>query len=623
MKNLFIAAFIFVSVSVSGMTKEQVAVKYGTTMSSSEIQSIISSITWETNDQFSVLGSDKAVKGGIIKYALQSYPPTLRTEGKNSSSTFNSLVAGMIYEIPLGLDPVTSKYVPGLADKWAVSQDRKTYYLHFDERARWRDGFSVTAYDYVATWDLLTSEDLEEPFTKAYWEKFERPVALTSQILMIKAKELEWRLFLSAAAGLNILPAHVLGDITPKQYMTEYELKMLPGSGPYYYDSSKTNEYIVLKRNPDWWGKDLEMNRGQYNFDQLKFVFFEDDNLIIETFKKGELDFYYCNVARRWHQEFIADQIPAIKNNWIIRQRIYTDAPVGLGGITFNLREKPFDDIRVRKAFCMLYNREKFMDKLFFNEYTFKDSFYPNSPYANPDNPKVRFNPDEATLLLDEAGWSQASLNDEGFLVRDGKVFELDLNLTGNDDRVESIFKEDLAAVGIKLNLKKVTWATHIKDMNQRNFKIAESSYAGNRFPNPEGSFHSKYADLENTGNIYGYKNARVDEICEQYNVEFDFDKRVKLLQELDGILMKEYIYALNWYQESTRMLYWNKFGVPGYVLSRYDSASYLYSILSYWWNDPEKEKKLLEAKKNSQALPAEPAEIRYWKDHKKDYQVQ
>ncbi|MDD5091380.1 MAG: ABC transporter substrate-binding protein [Candidatus Wallbacteria bacterium] len=616
--------FCLACFTLSAATEADFAAKYGPAsagLSSEQTAKILSAITWETNDQYSILGSKEAKKGGTLVYSQTSYPPTLRTEGKNSNTVFNSLVSGLVYEVPLGLDPITSKYVPGLADKWCIGPDRKTYYLHFDERARWVDGKPVTAYDYVATWNFLTNPGLDDPFTVEYWNKFERPVALSAQVLMIKSKELEWRMFLSAAAGISILPAHVLYDLTAQQYLTEYEQKMLPGSGPYEFESCKTNEYIIMKRNPDWWGKDLEMNRGTNNFDRLRFAFVSDESLKIEMFKKGDLDFHYCRVARRWHQEFTADKVPAIAGNWIVRRRIYSDSPNGLSGIAFNLRQEPFSDIRVRKAFSMLYNREKFMDKLFYNEYAYMDSFFPNSPYENPGNPKLRFSPDEAVLLLDEAGWSQSSLNSDGFLVKDGKVFEVDLNTIGEDDRVETILKEDLADVGIKLNLKKVTWATEIKERGERNFKITEASYSGSRFPNPESMFHSKYADRNNTGNIYGFKNKRADEICEQYNVEFDLETRIKLLQELDSILMKEHIYALGWFSNNTRLLYWNKFGMPEFVLSRYDSASF-YTIINYWWYDEEKDRKLEQAKKSNSALPKEAEEVKYWQQYKKSYEI-
>ena len=93
----------------------------------------------------------------------------------------------------------------------------------------------------------------------------------------------------------------------------------------------------------------------------------------------NKIDWMQVNVAREWHQEFVPAKMSAIANGWMQRRKVYTHRPVGVSGIAFNIRKPPFDDIRVRKAFSHLYNREKMMDKLFFNEYEFLDSHYPNS----------------------------------------------------------------------------------------------------------------------------------------------------------------------------------------------------------------------------------------------------
>lgn len=610
---LFILLF---SVAVFAADSVDLVKKYGpSTPEQKKLASELSTIKWVTKNDVKPLGDPRAIKGGSFTMGLtSSYPATMRCVGKNSSTTFNSLMEGLVYEAPLSLDPRTIKYAPNLCDKWYVAPDKVTFYFHFDKRAKWQDGPSVTAYDYVATWDLMVNEGLESPFINAYYGKFERPVALTKDVVMVKFKKKEWRSFMSAAF-MTVYPEHIIGKIDVKTFMKKYQLEMMPGSGPYIIDKAITNEMITFKRDKDWWGKVLPMNKGTNNFDEIKFMFFSDPTITIEKFKKGMLDLYMVNMARRWHEKFIPEKIEAIKKNWIVRQRIYNERPNGVGGMAFNLREAPFNDIRVRKAFAYLYNRKKMLKKLFFNEYNYKDSYFPNSPYENPNDTKYRYDNDKAIDLLEEAGWSQDNLNDDGYMVKDGKVFEIDLDVVGADSRIQTIVQEDLKNVGIKLNLRKVTWATHIKSMNQRKFKLAEVNYGGILFPNPEGMFHSKYADKLNTNNIFGFKNKRVDEICEQYNVEFDVEKRIKLLQELDKILTDNVLFVLNWYSDNIRILYWNKFGMPEYVLSRFGDHT---SSLSYWWYDAKKDKALQKAMKENKSLPSVSAEIKYWKKQKK-----
>lgn len=578
-----------------------------------QIDELVKTLKWETNTEYKGFGSRNAKKGGTMNYVESAFPPTLRTVGKNANSAFNSMMIGLCYEGMLDLDPITFNYAPNLAKRWAIADDKVTFFFELDERARWSDGKPVIAQDVVSSWELYTDPGIEDPFQLDFWNKYEKPVAISERIVMIRSKLLNWRAFMSIGF-MTILPSHILKNLDGKKYLTEYQFKMMPGSGPYTFESSKVNEEIILTRRKDWWQADVEKNIGYYNFDKLHFVFIQDENLVKEKFKKGELDWIYINVAREWHQEFIPAMMPQLANGWIQKRKIYTHKPIGTQGIAFNIRKPPFDDIRVRKAIAHLYNREKMMDKLFFNEYEYLDTFYPNSPYQNPNNPKMRFDPEKAVELLEEAGWHQKNRDSQGWLVKDGKRFELSLNcVQKSSERIFTIFQEDLRDVGIKLNIKQVTWATDIKEVGERNFEISSRAYGGILFPNPESSLHSKFADLNNNNNIWGFKNKRVDEICDAYPLMFDPQERIQAVREIDGIVCSEHLYALGWYTPNTRILYWDKFGMPEYVLSKTGDQR---TITSLWWFDEEKDKKLKEARKNNTKLPIGPEIIKWWDEN-------
>jgi microcin C transport system substrate-binding protein len=595
--------------------EEELMGKYGPKdLTEEQVDSIISSIKWATNKSPSILGSRHAKKGGTLILGDIGYPATLRTVGENSSYVINSLFQSLLYETLLDLDPLTLDYRPVLADKWFITEDKKTYFFHINPKARWEDGRAVTSFDFVATWELLTDEGLREPFQSDLWNKFERPITLSKDILMVKPKALEWKLFLNFSSSFYVFPEHILSSISAQQYMIDFNDKMMMGSGPYIFGKAETNQYVTLKRNPSWWGQDLKENRGLFNFDLIKFIFYTEETVMDEKFKKGDIDVIYVRVARKWVKDFVGEKINAIKQNHIIKQKIYDDSPVGIGGIHFNMREEPFNDKRVRKAFYHLLNRKEMMEKLFFNEYDYMDSYFPNSPYENENNVKIRYNPEEAIKLLEEAGYSQTNLNDEGYIVKDGKVLELELNDYDGDTRIETIYQEDLKNIGIKLNIKKVTWATHLKSLHNHDFRILDIAFTRLLFPELESAYHSKYADKKNTNNIWGIKNKTVDEICEKYIKEFDIKERIKLVQRLDGILSSEYMMAMFWVSDNVRILYWNKFSYPEFVLGRFEGSSYWQlSPIRYWWYDEEADKALKDAKEKNLPLPAKPAEVRYW----------
>jgi microcin C transport system substrate-binding protein len=132
-------------------------------------------------------------------------------------------------------------------------------------------------------------------------------------------------------------------------------------------------------------------------------------------------------------------------------------------------------------------------------------------------------------------------------------------------------------------------------------------------FPSPEQSWLSKLADVNNTNNITGFKNARADQIIEEYNKEFDFNKRVKLLQELDGIISNQHIAILEWTAPYERFVYWNKFGHPPGYLTRIGDIR---DIPSMWWIDPGLSAKLAQALKDPSINMGEgPSEDKYWLD--------
>jgi microcin C transport system substrate-binding protein len=601
--------------------------KYGPKYLTEEaVDSIIKSIKWETNENPKILGSKEAKKGGTAVFGDIGYPATLRFYGENSNYLLTSILARLIHETILKIDPVTYDYLPGLADKWSLSGDKLTYFFHINQKAKWQDGVPVTAFDIVATYDLLIDEGIRDPFYNDFYRsKYERPVALTSNIVMVKAKMLQWSLFFYFS-GLYVLPEHIIGRISAAEFLTEYNNKMMIGSGPYYFDKASPNQFIIIKRDTNWWAADLPLNKNLFNLGEIKINFYTDETVLFENFKKGNDDiapYISSNTINKWVNEFTASKMYEIKYNHIIKQRVYCEAPAGHGGFAFNMREEPFNDIRVRKAVSLLLNREEIINKLFYNEYKHLDSYYANSIYENKNNPKIRYNPEEAIKLLENAGYSQKNLNEEGYMVKDGIPFELNLNVYRSDDtRIETLFQEELKKVGIKLNLRKVTWATHTKDLDERNFKMIWINYATLLFPNPESSVHSKYADDPNTNNIYGFKNKRIDEICEEYNLEFDFDKRKELIRELDSILVSNYLMALNWYSDNIKILYWNKFGTPEFVLT---GVSYvgeitfeLYEIIAtFWWYDEEADKALKNAKEKNLPLPGRPAEVRYWEKYR------
>jgi microcin C transport system substrate-binding protein len=570
-------------------------------MGGAGFEEVAEGLGYVTNTDFVPDGSPEAVKGGKFTMALTEYPSTFRTMGKQANTQINRMLGTLVYEPLLTMDAKTLKSRPVLATHWKLSEDKKTYWFRIDPNARWSDGKPVTSEDVVWTWKLNTDDGILAPSTVQLYSDYEEPVAVSKYIVKVSTKKTNWRMFMYFS-GLSIFPAHHLKKIDGNGYLEKYQWKMFPGTGAYLLDETNTvkGQKVSIRRRSDYWAKDYPSNIGTGNFDVLDIVVIRDEVLTKEKFKKGDIDFYQIGRAQWWVNEFdVENPVPnfdALKRGLVKKLKVFNYSPKGHSGLAFNMRKAPFDNINIRKAFAMLWNVEQLRTKLFYNEYFKIRSLYPGSIYENKSNPRIDFNPDEANRLLDNEGWKNR--DKEGYRVNsNGERFELDMLIGQGNERIFTPYQEDLRAAGIKLNLKVSDGNSMFKALNERRFKIHYTAWGGLFFPNPETSLHSRYADVDNTNNVTGFKNDRVDEICVEYDQMYDEQKRIDAIREIDKITTSTVHYANGWYAPySMRAAYWDKFGFPDHVLGFTGDWR---SVVSYWWYDAKKDAKIEEALKD------------------------
>lgn len=588
-------------------------------MGGAGFEAIASELGFQNNPNQRSMADPRGVPGGLLRLPIAEYPATMRSEGKDANTTFMALVSGMMYESMLGLDSWTDEFSPGLASHWKVEangEGGQTFTFRINPEARWQTGHRVTSEDILATWKLMIDEGLLSPYNVILYRQYTEPEILSPYLIRTSTKEMNWRHFLYFGASMTVYPAHLIGGITGKEYMEKYQNQTMPGTGQYLLREDDINQgnSLTMTRIANYWDKDNPVGRGASNFYKVKFRVVQDPTLQREMFKKGELDIYVVGQAKYWVKEFLPEEIEQLGKGWIQRKKIYTQSPNGVSGFVFNMREAPFNDIRVRKAFAYLFNREKLIDKLFYDEYLPIRSYYPGSVYENPNNEIITYQPERGLALLAEAGWKER--DSEGFLVNangDRITLELMIDESPTTERIFTVIQEDMRNAGIDLKLKTTTSATQFQMVMERKFKIHFQSWGGLYFPNPESSFHSNTADEPNTNNLAGFKSAALDSICDLYNVAFSPEERVKLIRETDRILTESYQYALAWYGPFTRLGYWDKFGMPEWGLSRTGDWR---ALVGLWWYDKAKHERLVEAIEKGESIPLEPVEIDYWKGY-------
>ncbi len=546
----------------------------------------------------SPFASEDAEAGGELVVNGGPYPRSLNYLLDSSVSSAD--VFGSLFDTLLGMNPLTFEFEPGIAERWSVSDDKRVITVWLDPKATWSDGQPIVADDVLWTWQtILDPKNLTGPH-KVDLERFEVPEVLGERQIRFVAKEAHWKNLLTVA-GLNILPKHAMASLDFNKINFEFPVV----SGPYRLAELKEGRFSRLERRSDWWQRGYPRNEGLNNFDSIRFMYFQERDNAFDAFKKGTVDFFAVYTAHQWATQTSGDRFD---RNWIVKQKVQNYNPVGFQGFAMNMRRAPFDDVRVRKALALLLNREKMNHTLMYDQYFLHRSYFEDlySPEHPCPNPTVPFDKEAARALLAEAGWKANPAT--GLLEKDGKPFRFTfLTRDATTDRFLVIYKEDLKDVGIEVDLVQKDWSAWMKDMDEFNFDMTWAAWGGSIWRDPEYQWSSRQADQVAGQNITGFKNERVDELIAQQRTEFNLERRNEILREIDGILVKEFPYILLWNINYTRLLYWNKFGMPATVLGKYGDERAAYGL---WWYDADSADDLSGAMSEGRPLPRRPATV-------------
>lgn len=546
------------------------------------------------------ISSPYAVPGGTLVFGANNPPKSLNYT--LDTNTHTALVFALMYQPLLSVDSITAEFVPGIANRWSISEDKRTFTFHIDPLAVWSDGQPITAHDVKWTFEQLKApENITGPY-KSMLQFFEADdvVIHDARTISFTANETHWLNFVYIR-GFYILPKHIFSGMDYNDINFEFPVV----SGPYRLESIDEGISITLKRRPDSWIFKLPSSRGLYNFDRIIFRYFKDQNNAFEAFKKGLIDAYPVYSARIWANETVGE---AFDKNWIIKQSIKNHEPAKFQGFAMNTRKPPYDDVRVRKALFYLFDRQRAVRTLMYNAYMMYQS-YMTDLYDRDHpcrNPLYTYDPEKAKALLTEAGYTLNTTT--GKLEKDGKP--LIINMLSRDASSApylALYKDALQRLGIELRITQKDFASWMRDMTDYNFEITVAAWGGTLFRNPEPMWHSKHKETPSGNNLTGYSTPEIDRLIEEQRVEFSIEKRNEINRKIDELLYEGTPYILNWGATSIRLLYWNKFGTPDTVLSKFDDYD---AILTYWWYDASSAEELRQAMKSGDALPPSPGEI-------------
>ena len=533
-----------------------------------------------------------------------------------------SLVQGidLIYEtlfVP-SLDEVSSEYGL-LAEAVSYPDDFSSATFRLRAEAKWHDGKPVTPEDVIFSFNAFN--------------KFNPQLAASyRQVTKIEKTADREITFTFDAPGNRKLP-QIIGQLTvlPKEWwegtdndgkkrsVSETTLEPPLGSGPYRIKEFAAGRSIVYERVKNYWGRDVNVNIGRDNFDELRFEYFRDATVAIEAFKANTVDWRSENSAKNWATAY---DFPAVTEKRVILEEFPIKNVGIMQAFAFNIRREKFQDPRVRLAFNYAFDFEALNKQMFFGQYKRITSYFEGTelaatglpsgreleflqtvrdkvpaelfttPYSNPADRSanaVLTNLREAVRLFKQAGYE---VRDQQLI--NSKTGEpLTVEFLANApifERVFLFFKPSLERIGITVSVRTVDEAQYENRLRNWDFDIMTFAWGESLLPGNEqrGYWGSQAADQPGSYNVIGIKNPAVDAMIDKIVFAKSLEDLVAATRALDRILLSNHYVVPQWAYGKLRTARWDRFSHPN-PLPKYGISAFP----TVWWWDAEKAAKV------------------------------
>ena len=501
-----------------------------------------------------------------------------------------------------------------IAESIEVAPDNAWVTYRLRPEARFHDGEPITADDVI--FSFRTLRERGHPSYRSYYAMVEDAERLDSHTVRFNFKVTNNPELPLIIGQLPVLPEHYWAE-------REFDRTTLDpplGSGPYRISDVNPGRSITYERVKDYWGKDLPVRKGRYNFDRLRYDYYRDTTVALEAFRAGEFDLRQENVARQWAMGYDGS---ALEQGRIVKEEIEHDQPQGMQGFAMNTRNTVFSDRRVREAMALAFDYEWTNRVMFHDAYRRSNSYFSNSelaaegppsaaereilaPYRDQLPPEVferayeppvtsgtghpRQNLRRALEILRKAGWE----------LRDGVLhhhetgeplaFEIML-VNPSFERVALPYVRNLRRIGVQARVRTVDTTQYVYRTDHRLFDMTVVVLPQSPSPGNEQRdyWSSETADVPGSRNIMGVKDPVVDDLVSRLVRARDREELVNLTRALDRVLLHGHYVVPNWHSDVFRVAWWNKFGRPQ-ISPDYDLG------FDTWWVDPEREQRLRES---------------------------
>lgn len=540
-----------------------------------------------------------ALKGGALKMAAQG---TFDSFNIFTLKGHSAAGIGLLYDtLMVGSADENSVYYPLLAEAIEISPKNDWVRFFINKKARFHDNTPVKAEDVKFSFDTLISKG--SPVYRRYYQDVKEAVVedeYSIKFVFTKNNNKELPLILGQ---LVVFPKHFWND---KDFLDSDSINPI-GSGAYKIKDYKFGKYIVFKRDSNYWAKDLNVNVGQYNFDEIWYDYYKDRTVILEAFKAGDVDFMMENSAKNWATQYKGTNFD---NGKIIKKEIDHQRAQGMQGFAFNLRNPIFQDREVRRALNLVFDFEWTNKKLFYNQYKRLTSYFDNcelKAVGKPSDEELKLlNPlknsipkevfgkayktnvtkgdgnirkelKEALKILQNRGWK---FNKNKILAKDRKEFKFEILLTSKTfEKVLNPFIQNLKKIGIIATIRVVDQVAYANKLKNFDYDMMVVVYGVSLSPGNElrNFWGSDSVSMKGSRNYMGIESKAVDSLIDSIVTAPSRKELITAVRALDRVLTYGYYVIPNWYINNYRVAYWNKFLQPKI------SPKYGFGLFAWW----------------------------------------
>jgi microcin C transport system substrate-binding protein len=557
-----------------------------------------------------------AAKGGTVRLIA----------GGQTFDNLNLVVAGVKGNLAAGVDLIyDSLLVPALdevsaeygllAEAVSYPEDYSSVTYRLRANAKWHDGKPVTPEDVIFSLDAFKKH---HPQLSAYYGHVTKAEKTGDRDITFTFDQPGNRELPQIVGQISVMPKHYWEGTDKsgnKRDIGATTLETPLGNGAYRIKEFVAGRTIAFERVPDYWGKDVNVNIGRDNFEQIRFEYFRDPTVALEALKADQVDWRTENSAKSWATSY---DFPAVRDKRVTLEEFPIRNAGVMQAFAFNIRRDKFKDARVRRAFNYAFDFEEMNKQLFYGQYKRIASYFEGTELAARDLPQgdelqilesvrdkvpaevfttaytnpvggnaenVRNNLREAVRLLKEAGFE---VRDRKLVdTKSGEPFRVEFLVDNpNTERFVLFYKPSLERLGIDATVRTVDDAQYTNRERNWDYDIVIANWGESLSPGNEqrGYWGSPAADQPGSRNVIGIKNPAVDALIDRVIFAKNRAELVAATKALDRVLLWNYYVVPQFTYDKVRTARWDRFGrpekLPTYGMSAFPTI---------WWWDGDK----------------------------------